>query len=136
MAASGQFPPLLGRRFGGRASAGLLLSAAIAIVLAVGFDLNAIASIGSAIALLVFTMVSVGHLRVRRDTGASAVMLGLAILSTVVVLVAFAFTTLVEEPATAVTLVAIVVLSILIDLAWKRSRRSGDVTASQTSVEG
>jgi hypothetical protein len=122
MAGSGQFPPLLGRRFGGRAGAGLLLSAAIAIVLAVGFDLNDIASIGSAVALLVFTMVSVGYLRVRSDTGASAVMLGLAILSTVVVLVAFAFTTLVEEPATAVTLVAIVVLSIVIDLAWKRSR--------------
>jgi hypothetical protein len=32
----------------------------VAIVLAVGFDLNAIASIGSVIALLVFAMVSVG----------------------------------------------------------------------------
>ena len=54
--AKGQFPPVLGRRFGGRAPAGLLLTAAIAIVLAVGFDLNSIASIGSAIALLVFTL--------------------------------------------------------------------------------
>ena len=109
MAASGQFPPALGRRFGGRAPAGILLTAAISIVLAVGFDLSAIASIGSAIALLVFTMVSVGHLRVRRETGASLIVLLIAIASTVVVLVTFAFTTLVEEPATAVTLVAIIV---------------------------
>ena len=53
-----------------------MTTAGIAIVLAVGFDLNAIASIGSAIALLVFTMVSVGHLRVRSQTGAATAMLG------------------------------------------------------------
>ena len=44
MAATGQFPPSLGGHLGGRAPAGLLLTAAAAIVLAVGFDLNAIAS--------------------------------------------------------------------------------------------
>ena len=67
-------------------------------------------------------MVSVGHLRVRDETGASLAMLVLAILSTVVVLLAFTFTTLVDEPATAVTLVAILVVSIGIDLLWKRKR--------------
>ena len=122
MAGSGQFPPVLGRRFGGRAPAGILLTAAIAIVLAVGFDLSAIASIGSAIALLVFTMVSIGHLRVRAETGASLVVLALAILSTVVVLATFVTTTLVEEPATAITLAAILVVSVGIDLGWKRDR--------------
>ena len=122
MAGTGQFPPALGRRVGGRAPAGILVTAAIAIVLAVGFDLSAIASIGSAIALLVFTMVSIGHLRVRHETGARLPVLCLAIASTVGVLVAFALTTLVEEPATAVTLVAIVLVSVVIDLVWKRSR--------------
>jgi len=122
MAAGGQFPPILGRRYLDRAPAGLLLTAAIAIVLAVGFDLSSIASIGSAIALLVFTMVSVGHLRVRRETGASVVVLGIAILSTTVVLLMFIFTTLVDEPATAVTLVAILAVSVGIDLVWERMR--------------
>jgi hypothetical protein len=37
-------------------------------------------------------------------------------------LVAFAATTLVDEPATAVTLVAILVLSVAIDVGWKRYR--------------
>ncbi len=122
MASKGQFPPVLGRRFGERAPAGLLLTAAIAIILAVGFDLSSIASIGSAIALLVFTLVSIGHLRVRDETGARAWMLALAIASTVVVLVTFTFTTLVEEPATAVTLLAIIVVSVVVDFAWKRAR--------------
>src|SRR4051812_29335132 len=40
MATTGQFPPALGRRFGGRAAAGLLLTAGIAVILAVGFDLS------------------------------------------------------------------------------------------------
>ena len=46
----------------------------------------------------------------------------IAVASTVIVLVAFMFTTLVDEPATAVALVVIVVLSVLLDLWWKRVR--------------
>ena len=122
MTTKGQFPPGLGRRVGGRAPAGLLLTAAIAMVLAVGFDLTAIASIGSAIALCVFALISSAHLRVRGETGASAVVLVLAVASTVVVLAAFAATTLVDEPATAAALAVILALSVAIDLGWKRRR--------------
>jgi amino acid transporter len=122
MAGMGQFPPVLGRRFGGRAPAGLLITAAAAIVLAVGFDLSSIASIGSAIALLVFTLVTAAHFRVRGETGASTLVLGVAITSTVVVLLTFAVTTLVEEPATAVALGVIVLLSVALDVGWKRIR--------------
>jgi amino acid transporter len=122
MATVGQFPPALGRRFAGRAPAGLLLTAVAAIVLAVGFDLNSIASIGSAIALLVFALVTAGHLRVRSETGASTSLLLLAIGTTTIVLLTFIFNTLVDEPATAVTIVAILLLSVMLDFAWKRAR--------------
>jgi amino acid transporter len=124
MAAMGQFPPVLGRRFGGRAPAGLLITAAVAIVLAVGFDLSSIASIGSAIALLVFTLITAAHFRVRGETGASTLVLSVAITSTVVVLLTFALTTLAEEPATAAALAVIVLLSVALDLGWKRTRDS------------
>ena len=127
MVAKGQFPAALGRRWGNRAPAGLLLTAAIAIVLAAGFDLTAIASIGSAIALCVFGMIATAHLRVRHETGASAWLLVLAVLSTVVVLATFALTTLVEEPATAAALLVILALSIAVDLTWKRARQRGQV---------
>jgi amino acid transporter len=120
MAAVGQFPPALGRRYGDRLPAGLALTAAIAIVLAVGFDLSAIASIGSAIALLVFTLVTAGHLRVRDETGAATGLLVLGVASTGIVLVTFATTTLVDEPATVVALGVIVGLSIAADALWKR----------------
>jgi amino acid transporter len=122
MAAIGQFPPLLGRRFGGRAPAGLLITAAVSIVLAAGFDLSSIASLGSAIALLVFTLVTAAHFRVRGETGASTLVLGVAITSTVVVLLTFALTTLVDEPTTAVALAVILLLSVALDIGWKRTR--------------
>jgi amino acid transporter len=128
MASTGQFPPMLGRRLGGRAPSGLLVTAAAAIVLAVGFDLTSIASIGSAVALVVFTLVTAGHFRVRGETGARASVLVVAIVSTVVVLVTFALTTLVEEPATAAALVGILLLSLVLDLGWKRSRDAGLVS--------
>jgi amino acid transporter len=120
MSATRQFPPLLRRRFAGeRAPAGLLLTAAIAMILAVGFDLSAIASLGSAIALLVFSLVTAGHIRVHRATGANPWILGIAVVATVTVLVTFALTTLRDEPATAVAVVVIIGLSVVVDALWK-----------------
>jgi amino acid transporter len=122
MASIGQFPPSMGRRVWDRVPVGLALTAVIAIVLAVGFDLSSIASIGSAIALLVFTLVTAAHLRVRHETGAQLWLLVLAITSTIVVLTTFVFTTLVNEPGTAVTLVVILIASVAVDAWWKRRR--------------
>jgi len=57
----------------------------------------------------------------------------LAIGSASVVLVTFALTTLVDEPATAVTIVGIVGVSALIDLLWKRKR---DATIASPKRQG
>jgi amino acid transporter len=122
MAAVGQFPPLLGRRWAQRVPSGLVGTAAIAMVLAAGFGLTAIASIGSAIALLVFAFVTGGHLRIRSETGARIGLLLLAEVCTVAVLVNFVVTTLVHEPGTVIAIAVILVLSVGLDLAWKRAR--------------
>jgi amino acid transporter len=122
MASIGQFPPVLGRRLGDRAPTGLLLTAAAAIILAAGFNLDSIASLGSAIALIVFSLISVGHLRVRAETGARVSLLLLAITTAAVVFVTFVFTTLIHEPATAVTMLGILLLGVVLDAGWKRRR--------------
>lgn len=129
MAKVGQFPPAMGRRVGGRAPMGIIVTATAAIILAIFFDLSAIASIGSAVALIVFTLVTYGHLRVRHETGAKAWLLILADLTIVVVLVAFAVTTLVDEPATALALVLIGLLCVALDLVWKHRRDSTHTSA-------
>jgi drug/metabolite transporter (DMT)-like permease len=115
LAETGQFPPLMARKLGGRGSAGLLVQAAVCLVLAVVFKLDSIASIESA------------HLRIRSETGANLPMLVLAIVAAGAVFVTFVFTTLIHEPASIVTLVAIVALSIGLDYGWKRSRPSRPV---------
>jgi amino acid transporter len=135
MASIDQFPPQLGRRSLGGAPAGLLVTAAIANVLAVGFDLSSIASIGSVIALIVFTLVTAGHVRVRGETGARLGVLLLALASTVTVLTAFVFTTLVDEPATAILLAVILAVSICLDFGWKRAR-NGRVPMDPTPAVG
>jgi amino acid transporter len=119
LAETGQFPPLMAHRIGGRLSTGLLVEAVACVLLAVVFDLDAIASIGSAVALLIFTFITAAHFRVRAETGASAAVLTLAIASAGGVLLTFVFTTLIHEPASIATLLAILALSVVLDVGWK-----------------
>ena len=121
LASIGQFPPVFERSVG-RFPVGLLVMAGFASILVAGFDLTAIASIGSAVALLVFSTVSVGHFRLYRETGANIIVLVIGLIATLGTLIVFCLTTLVNELATAIALVVIVALSIVIDLVWKRSR--------------
>jgi amino acid transporter len=122
LASTGQFPPLMGRRLGGRVSVGLLLASAAIIVMVIGFDLSAIASIGSAVALMIFAFVTLAHLRVYRETRAKAWVLVLALAVIAVTLLTFVFTTLVHEPASIVTILAILVLSVGLDVGWSGRR--------------
>ena len=122
LAETGQFPGLMARRLGGRASAGLLIAAAACLVLALFFNLDAIASIGSAVALLIFTLITAAHFRVRSETGANVVILAVAIAAAGIVLLTFVFTTLIHEPTSIVALLVILVLSVALDFGWKRVR--------------
>ena len=121
MAGAGEFPPALASRVGGRVPMGLAITAVLAGVLAAGFDLSAIASIGSAIALLVFALVTIGHIRLRRETGAKLWVLGAAVLSTLAVFATFLVTTLIHEAKTLIAMAVILIVSILLDLIWRRS---------------
>ena len=98
-------------------------------MLALLFNLDAIASIGSAVALLIFTLITAAHFRVRAETGANPAVLAAAIAAAGVVLVTFVFTTLIHEPASMVMLLVILVLSVALDFGWKRvhANRTRDV---------
>jgi hypothetical protein len=116
---TGQFPTFMARLLGGRVSVGLLVLAIGTLILAVGRDLSAIASIGSAVALGIFALSTVSHLIIRRETGARLSILVLALLTTVGTLVAFFFTSLVEEPETIAVLIGILLVSIALDVGWR-----------------
>ncbi|HYH92038.1 MAG TPA: APC family permease [Candidatus Saccharimonadales bacterium] len=122
LASTGQFPTVMARRLGGRLPYGLLILAVSVIVVVVAFDLSAVASIGSAVALTIFAMVTIGHLRISGDTGARRSILLLALATVGIALVTFIFTTLIKEPASIVTLAGILVLSVVLDVVWSRRR--------------
>jgi amino acid transporter len=125
-----QFPPVMARKLAGRVSAGLIFVSLITIVLVVWFDVNAIASIGSAAALSVFGLVTVAHFRVREVTGANVGVLVLALATIAIALLSFVFNELIYEPASMVALLVILLLSVVLDVAWTRSRGSSSSDGS------
>lgn len=125
MAKDGHLPPVFGlkrrRRTGG--TQGLVISALIILALALLFDVSAIASIGSAVALAIFALVTIAHLRMAKETGASIVILVLALVGTIVAILLFAWYTLITSPQTFVILIAVIILAWVVEAIWRRISR-------------
>lgn len=98
LAKNRQFPPMFGRSVR-RANDGMILMVLVTMFFVVAFDLNAIANIGSAVALSIFAMVTIAHLRIRRETGASLRVLLVALVTTLGTLAVFTSTTRIEDKA-------------------------------------
>ena len=122
LASVGQFPRVFGRTIGKRAPVGLVVAALLTIAMMLLLDLNAIASLGSAVALLVFSAVTTSHFKTYKQTGAKLIILIIALVATLGTFIVFTFTTLVNEPRTAIALVVIVLAATVLDLVWKRIR--------------
>jgi amino acid transporter len=122
LAETGTFPPVFGQaaRVGG--TRGLLISLVLVLLLAALVDLTAIASLGSAVALAIFLVVSVAAFRLRRQTGSNTLILVAAIVLTVAVLLVFAVQTVRNEPETFIAIIGILVLAVGLDLAWAQLR--------------
>jgi L-asparagine transporter-like permease len=122
LAEVGQFPPLFGRGSRLGPHAGMLITAAIVLVVSNLVDLSAIASVGSACSLMIFLLVGVAGHRLRSETGARDAIVLLGVAATTVVLVFFAVDTLRNAPQTFAAIVVIAALAVLLDFLWKRAR--------------
>ena len=118
LAETRQFPGVFGQKalLGGKR--GLTITIVGVLVLANLFDLTAIASIGSAVALTIFLLVGIAGLRLRTETGSQAWIILLGIAVTSLVLALFAVDTLRNEPSTFVAMVALAMLALLLDAGW------------------
>src|SRR4029078_12747804 len=108
----GQFPPFFGPASRLGAKSGVLISAAVVLVVSHTVDLSAIvsvarantvalsaiASVGSACSLALFVLVGVAGYRLRRETGAQAWLVLVGIAVTLVVLAFFAVDTVRHVP--------------------------------------
>jgi amino acid transporter len=122
MAKEGQLPPLfaLKRRRRPAGTQGLVISALLIILLAILFDVTAIASIGSAVALAIFALVTIAHLRMVDETKASRAILYLALIATSLAIFLFAWYTLITAPQTFAILVATIILAWVVEAIWRR----------------
>jgi amino acid transporter len=138
LAAEGLFPPRfgVGPRLGPRLGpkAGLLITAALVLLVANLVDLSAIASVGSAVALMIFLLVGAAGYRLRVETGSNVVVVLAAIVVTAVVLAFFAVDTLRNAPETFVAIVAIAILAVMLDSVWRRVRQARPPASSSTTM--
>jgi amino acid transporter len=122
LADSGQFPPVFGRTVRVLGTAGVVISVVLVLALALLVDLSTIASVGSAVALVIFALVGIAAIRLRRETSSSVVVLLVAVVSTLVVFVLFSIDIARNEPRTFVAMIAVGVLAVVLDAAWKSKR--------------
>ena len=120
----GFFPEFLGARSRLGSKAGLIATTGLVLIVANFVDLSSIASVGSAVALMIFVLIGVGGYRRRADTGSNTLVVLLAIALTAGVLVAFAIDTARTAPATFGAIVGIAILSVILDAVFRRPRGS------------
>jgi amino acid transporter len=119
---NGLLPPFFARPVGAGGTMGLLSAGVIAAILAVTLDLSAIASLGSAVSLLVFMMAGFAHLRVREETGANAGLIWASVVTAGLTFVAFVVSTWLDAPQTILLIAVFVVASIVLDQLWSSRR--------------
>lgn len=121
MAKDGQLPPRFAlkrkRRTGG--TQGLVISSLLILALALLFDVSAISSIGSAVALAIFALITIAHLRMTKETGASKLVLVLALIGTSAAILLFCWATLLTSPQTFVILVGTIILAWIVEAVWR-----------------
>jgi amino acid transporter len=122
LAETREFPPVFGRRSPVLGTSGVVITVALVLAMAMFFDLSTIASVGSAVALVIFTLVGVGAMRLRHETGSSLAVLVVAVVSTLVVLVMFGVDTARNEPRTFVAMILAGVIATGLEFAWKARR--------------
>ena len=121
MAKDGTLPPVFARprRYRPGGTQGLVISSLLILALALLFDVSAISSIGSAVALAIFVLITIGHMPMRKQTGASLFILILALIATSLAILLFAWYTLLTSPQTFAILVGTIILAWVVEAIWR-----------------
>jgi amino acid transporter len=120
IARDGELPARLTRTTWKDATGGLLLTAALVVVVILCFDLQGIAMMGSAAFLLVYAAVNAGHLRVLKETGANAAIVWLSLITCLIMFAILSVYTYQQQPAALVALVLIGAASFVAEWVYRR----------------
>jgi amino acid transporter len=120
IARDGELPAGLSRTEWQQATGGLLLTAGLVVLVMLCFDLSGIAMMGSAAFLLIYAAVNAGHLRVRKQTGANAVIVWLSMLTCLAMFAVLCVYTWQQQPMAIAALVLFAAASFAAEWAYRR----------------
>jgi amino acid transporter len=120
IARDGELPTGLSRTEWKQATGGLLLTAGLVVLVMLLFDLSGIAMMGSAAFLLVYAAVNAGHLRVLKETGASAIIVWLSLLTCLAMFAVLSVYTWQQQPAAIGALVIFAAGSFAAEWGYRR----------------
>jgi amino acid transporter len=129
IARDGELPATLSRTEWKQASGGLLLTAALVVLVMLCFDLSGIAMMGSAAFLLVYAAVNAGHLRVLKQTGANGAIVWFSLLTCLAMFAILGVYTYQQQPAAIAALVLIAAASFFVEWVYRRWTRRRIKTA-------
>ena len=130
LADEGFFPPLFGPRSRLGRHGGLVITTALVLVVANFVDLSSIASVGSAVSLMVFLLIGLAGWQRRVDTGSNPAIVLLAVAVIGVVLAFFAVDTIRNDPWSFVAIVAITIVAVVLDALFRRPPPDAAVAAA------
>ncbi|MGZ4953312.1 MAG: APC family permease [Halobacteriota archaeon] len=133
MAMRGEFPSFFGGRSRVGGPRGLVITSVIVLLMLNLLNLTAIASLGSAVALIIFLIICAAAFVLRKETGTRTWILVLTAALTAIVLVLFIIDLIGSEPATVVFIVITIALAVVLDAAWRRvkkRRQQAEISAS------
>jgi amino acid transporter len=119
IAKNGGLPPAFDRKLWGRDVEGLFITAGLVLVFVLVFPLRAVASMGSAGFLLVYSAVNIGHLRIRNQTGAAAWPVATSAIMCLLLLVVLVYNMIRTEPTSATALGITLIASWLFESAYR-----------------
>jgi amino acid transporter len=120
IAKNGGLPPAFDRKLWGRDVEGLFITSGLVLVFVVIFPLSAVASMGSAGFLLVYSAVNIGHMRIRKQTGAKAWPVVASAVTCLSLFVVLFYNMITTAPTSAIALGGTLVGSFLFEIAYRR----------------
>lgn len=103
---------------------GLFITSLIVCILVVIFPLSAVGEMASLAFLLVYAMVNLGHLRIAGQTGAKRwILICSVVLNLALFALLFIQTILNHETLTWISVIALLIISFLVELAWRKKNK-------------
>ncbi|WP_256121869.1 APC family permease [Lactobacillus crispatus] len=103
---------------------GLFITSLIVCIFVVIFPLSAVGEMASLAFLLVYAMVNLGHLRIAGQTGAKRwILICSVVLNLALFALLFIQTILNHETLTGISVIALLIISFLVELAWRKKNK-------------